>query len=185
MRLTSLAPPPASDPVLTLFRSGYKVYTTASPRNHALLESYGADACFDYRDPSCGAKIRAATNDKLYKSYDCIGTPESAQICADALATDLPTPPKNPDGSPKEYHYVPLSMIEKSPRSDVLAKSEMAYTAMGEAFTGMGYKVPFVKEDYEHAKMFFQLAAKLIGEGKLRAPPVELRKGGLEGIADG
>lgn len=31
--------------------AGYKVVTTASPKNHELLKSYGADAVFDVRFP--------------------------------------------------------------------------------------------------------------------------------------
>lgn len=45
--------------------SGLQVITTASPKNHDLLRSLGADHLFDYRDPEVSKKIRELTNDKL------------------------------------------------------------------------------------------------------------------------
>ena len=39
--------------------AGYKVVTTASPRNHDLLKSFGADEVFDVR-PLTASKIASA-----------------------------------------------------------------------------------------------------------------------------
>ncbi|TFY76299.1 hypothetical protein EWM64_g7715 [Hericium alpestre] len=52
--------------------SGLKVFATASPKNHALVKSLGADEVFDYHDPEVGAKIKAATGGKLTHAVDCI-----------------------------------------------------------------------------------------------------------------
>ena len=37
--------------------SGYKVITTASPKNHQLLKDMGASDVYDYRDESTPEKI--------------------------------------------------------------------------------------------------------------------------------
>lgn len=38
--------------------SGARVVSTASPKNHELVKSFGADEVFDYRDPEVAEKIR-------------------------------------------------------------------------------------------------------------------------------
>lgn len=50
------------------------VLATASPANHALLLSLGADAVFDYRSPTWAADVKAATAGGLGIDYalDCI-----------------------------------------------------------------------------------------------------------------
>jgi hypothetical protein len=40
------------------------VVTTASPKNHDLVKSFGADAVFDYRDPDVVQKIKDWAGDK-------------------------------------------------------------------------------------------------------------------------
>lgn len=64
---------------------GLRVITTCSPRNFDLVRSYGADACFDYNSPTCGADIRAFTNNALDYALDCITKESSMKICYQAL----------------------------------------------------------------------------------------------------
>lgn len=40
--------------------SGYRVITTASPKNHDFVKSLGADEAYDYKDESTPDKIREA-----------------------------------------------------------------------------------------------------------------------------
>ncbi|KAH9987336.1 hypothetical protein F4779DRAFT_611471 [Xylariaceae sp. FL0662B] len=52
------------------------VFVTASPRNHALLITLGADFCFDYRDEDVVGKIRravASTGKPLKHVFDTVG----------------------------------------------------------------------------------------------------------------
>ncbi|PWZ02354.1 GroES-like protein [Testicularia cyperi] len=51
--------------------AGYKVITTASPKNHALLKDLGAHDVFDYRDESTPETI-ASKYPNLSKALDCI-----------------------------------------------------------------------------------------------------------------
>ena len=59
------------------------------------------------------------------------------------------------------------------------------YTGMGEAFSVQGREIPFIPEDYDLCKMYFQLVGKLMGEGKLKAHPHKLGEKGLVGVFDG
>ncbi|RDX47060.1 GroES-like protein [Lentinus brumalis] len=65
--------------------SGYKVVTTASPRNHELLKSLGADVTIDYRDPEVVSKIKQATGDSLKYAAEMIGDLESHRIAIEAI----------------------------------------------------------------------------------------------------
>ena len=66
--------------------AGYKIVSTASPRNHDLVRSLGADVVFDYRDPDVVAKIKAATGDSLKIAFDTISETDSQRISAAALS---------------------------------------------------------------------------------------------------
>lgn len=45
--------------IKALSAAGYKVVTTASPKNFDLVKKLGASAVFDYKDPEGPAKIKA------------------------------------------------------------------------------------------------------------------------------
>lgn len=68
-----------------LKKMGARVVTTCSPRNFELVKSFGADACFDYNTPTCGADIRAFTNNALDYALDCITEESTMRICYQAL----------------------------------------------------------------------------------------------------
>ena len=69
--------------------SGYKVVTTASPRNFDLVRSLGADAVFDYKDPEVVSKIKAATNDSISYAFDAISEAGSQTISAESLGPSV------------------------------------------------------------------------------------------------
>lgn len=66
--------------------AGYKVVTTASPRNFELAKSLGADAVFDYRDADVVAKVKQVTGDSVTKALDAISLKESQRISAQVIA---------------------------------------------------------------------------------------------------
>ena len=71
--------------------AGYPVVTTASPHNHALLKSLGADAMFDYKDPDVSEKImewcetEGYGRDGISIVLDTISTAGSTMLAAKAL----------------------------------------------------------------------------------------------------
>lgn len=152
--------------------SGLTVVATASTRNFALCKSLGADAVFDYNDPTCAEQIKKFTDNKLKYAMDCISIESSAAICADALSS-----------SPGSIYTTLLPI--KSPRSDVESKNTLAYSLFGEEVLFGDRNVPASKEDFEFGKMFWALATKLLGEGKIKVHKPTVRSGGLGGVLSG
>jgi NADPH:quinone reductase-like Zn-dependent oxidoreductase len=148
---------------------GLKVYATASPRNFDLLKSLGADEVFDYNDPECGSKIRAASNDSLYLVLDNISEHNSPDICAAAISS-------------AGGRYTGLRSNGQFPRADVFATFTMGYTAIGQEFSKM---YPRNQSDVEFATRFWKVSQDLINEGKIKPHPAEVREGGLQAIPQG
>lgn len=70
--------------------AGHPVISTASPRNHELVKSTGAEAVFDYKDPDVADKIKAWAESAGYKdgislAFDTVSTAESLQLTAKSL----------------------------------------------------------------------------------------------------
>jgi len=61
--------------------SGLRPIATCSPKNFELVKSFGADAVFDYRSPSCIASIKENTRGNLKYVLDCISEPETTAFC--------------------------------------------------------------------------------------------------------
>ena len=158
--------------------SGAKVITTASPHNFDYLKSLGADAVFDYNDPSSPEKIREYTGSKLNLAWDCQSTEQSGVFIAKAMdpenggriGTLLPPPTKQ--------------IAEVNPKIDV--QSTLYYTAFGEEFSYWGTSPP-VPENYEFAKSFWELSRGLYADGKVKPIKVIKNRGGagLEGVLVG
>lgn len=155
-------------------QSGLTVVTTCSPRNFDLVRGLGADHVFDYKSPTVGADIRAATDDKLAHAFDCISLEASAAICAQALTS-----------AENVAKYSSLLGVAKFPRDDVSKAATMAYTAMGEAYRKGGQDTPAKEGDLVFAARFWQLAGELLAQGKIRVHRPEVREGGLEGVLQG
>lgn len=148
--------------------------TTSSPKNFDLCKSVGADAVFDYNNPSAAEQIRSYTNDKLEYAFDIISVEQSAAICAAALSS----------GSGCAYSSL---LPVKLPRQDIENKYTLVYTVANEYFR-MGEKgpeFPAKQQDFDFAKKFCGIAEKLLADGKFKVHPPSVRKGGLKGVLDG
>ena len=155
--------------------SGAYVITTASARNHSYLQSLGADACFDYREPDCAAKIRDHAPE-LRLALDNIASEASARICGDSLAPSTET----------QKSTITFLLPQEPPREDIEAKRTLGYTAMGEAFEFRGgMQVPVEEGHWEFARDFWSMSQGLFEQGKVKVHRPEVRKGGLEGVLQG
>jgi len=148
--------------------SGCEVIATASPRNFDLLRKLGADQVFDYNEADVGAKIRKATNNQLKLVFDCISEHNSFDISAAALSSE-------------GGHLTALLPVQNFPRDDVKIGFTYAYSALGENFTD---KWLASQTDYDHGVKFWKVAEDLINSGKIKAHPVEVRRG-LAGVPQG
>ncbi|KAF9465715.1 dehydrogenase [Collybia nuda] len=148
-------------------QSGLQVIATASPKNHELLKSLGADAVFDYRDPDVSKKIREFSGDKLAHAVDTIAEGDTtAQVCASF-------------GS--KGGYAALLLPAKSTREDVKAEFSLVYTLFGKAFESP-LPYPAIPEHYELGKKFGVLLSTLLRDKRLKTTPLKLVPNGLADV---
>ncbi|TVY60802.1 Protein TOXD, partial [Lachnellula suecica] len=118
--------------------SGLTVLTTCSPHNNSLVTSRGADAVFNYHDPTCASQIRAYSNNNLHYILDTICTPSSFKTGSESF----------PKQSKEALKLVALLPLEGWERTDVDATVTLAYTTFGEAFAKYGAEFPANEEHY-------------------------------------
>ncbi|KAI0723769.1 GroES-like protein [Cerioporus squamosus] len=149
--------------------SGYKVVTTASPRNFSLLKSLGADEVFDYRDPEVVSKIKAATGDSIKRALDTISVKEG-----------------DPASGGKVHVILPLPIPETTSRKDVEVSYTSLYTVLGRAYDfGPDTHYPASPEDRAQMAEFLKKLPKLMRDSAVKPLPVKSWDGGLDAIPDG
>lgn len=152
--------------------SGVSVITTCSQANFELVKERGADHVFDYHDPkNCVDNIRRVTGGQLRLVFDCVGTFDSPQICADAMASD---------GEGCLYNSLSLT---PSPRKDMRSIFTPGEAVLGEARQMGGQVFPGDEELLLAFKHFLRLAERRFKDGKIRPPPTETVYG-IEKILD-
>ncbi len=133
----------------------------------------GASAAFDYKDPDCAAKIREHTGDKLTKIFDTISKDDSPKICAAAISSNGGT------------ISTTLPYPEDFGRKDVTAVMFYTLGLWGKEF-GYGEQVfPGNPDDFEFAKHLYDVAEKLLHDGKIKVHQPKTSETGLEGVFDG
>jgi len=159
-----------------LHLTGYKVVTVASPRNHDLVKSLGADAVFDYRDPDAISKIKQLTKDSIHTVVDTISEDSSQIFAVNTLAP----------GPGKVLVLLGVNPKAASLRSDASFIHTLLYTAFGRPFPLGDRTIPGLPQDKIQVSNFLiDKFSSLVKEGKLKPMPVKLREGGLDGINDG
>ncbi|KAJ5212785.1 uncharacterized protein N7498_004431 [Penicillium cinerascens] len=103
---------------------GYKVITTCSPHNLALVRARGADHVV-HHSPTLAQVIRALTGNQLCLVLDCITTGEVILKFCEALAPPSPG---------RRLRYCGSFTVGALPRADAEAGFTMAYSALGESF---------------------------------------------------
>ena len=102
---------------------------------------------------------------------DCVSTPETAKICADAIG-------------PLGGKYCNLLDVE-IPRPDVESIYFLAYSASGEPYIFENERYEADSEYFEHAMRFAEEANKLWAQGKWESHPRSEQNGGLTGALEG
>ncbi|GJE89314.1 zinc-binding alcohol dehydrogenase family protein [Phanerochaete sordida] len=103
---------------------GYKIVTTASPRNHDLCKSLGADVVVDYKAPDAIAQIKAATNDTIRVALDAISEPDTQLFSVQVFG---------PRGGTLGTLLV-ATAAAASARADVTVRHTLIHTALGREF---------------------------------------------------
>ncbi|KAH9941955.1 GroES-like protein [Amylocystis lapponica] len=151
--------------------SGYKVVSTASPRNFELVKSFGADAVFDYKDPDVVEKIKSVTGDSIRSVFDTISDATTQGISARAVA---------PGGG-----RVAIVNPGSNTRADVQVIPTLVYTSLGRTFSIGPTTFAASPEEKAHMAAFLVKVPQLISEGKIVPNKVKVWDGGLSAVKDG
>lgn len=132
----------------------------------------------DYNSANCGEDINKYTENKLEYAFDCIAEGNSPSICAKAMASS--------GGQYTNLLSVTKEEIHKT-NPNITVGSTLGYTVVGESFKKMGHEFPAKPEDFEFGKMFWDLSAELLGNGKIKVHKVSVNEGGkgLSGVLTG
>ncbi len=146
-----------------------------------MLLGLGAVATFDYHAATCAMEIRNYTDNALAHVLDCVTQAESMKLCYEAIGTSLPQGGRYValDPFPTRIQYT---------RRDVRASWIMGLSLFGEPVRLAGvYGRPARPQDRAFTARLFgeHLLADLLAQGQLKPHPVELRSGGLAGVAEG
>lgn len=153
--------------------SNYTVITTASPKNHTLLKSLGADHIFDYRDPDVVQKIKEVSKNKLAHALDCISESESGPKVVESMGED-------------GGKVVTLLGPVASSRKDVTIIIEFLYSAYGKGYEIRGNKAPPAPEDRQFISDFIRNELNsLLADNKIKPNVIKQMEGGLNGISEG
>ncbi|THY86247.1 putative alcohol dehydrogenase [Aureobasidium pullulans] len=159
-----------------LRRAGLRPITTCSPKNFDFVKSFGAEAVFDYRSPSCGTDIKKYTKNGLGYAIDCITEESSMKICYAAIGR----------AGGRYIGMDPFPAHVAATRKIVKSDWVVAFR-----ITGMpcNWPAPFTSDaDPElsgSAIPFFDSVEKLLADGQIKTHPAKVSGGGLEAVIGG
>ncbi|GAA6040359.1 hypothetical protein JCM8097_007574 [Rhodosporidiobolus ruineniae] len=163
--------------VQLLNAAGYTVVATASEKNFATVEEFGAHAVFSHSDPDVSSKISSAFP-SLSLAFDCYAEHGSDVKVAKAIV-----------GAAGKGHVVLLNQPseEVAEYADrVKVKRTVLYTILGQPIDMLGMQLPARPEERELIEKWLATdIPALFISGKLKSNPVLLGNGGLGGIAEG
>lgn len=142
----------------------------ASPSNHDLVKSLGAEAAFDYRQSNVVDQINKYTRNNLNYVWDTISLPQTAQICADVISTD--------------GNYGAILAL-KSPREDVKTTNSVGYRAVGEPVEKNGVRWDDNAAIFEFTKKWVnEVVEPYLAAGRIKFHPLKLEKG-IQNVFEG
>lgn len=162
--------------IQVLKQCGLRPITTCSPKNFDFVKSYGAEAVFDYRSPTCGADIKKYTKNSLAHVIDCITEEGSMKICYEAIGR----------AGGRWVGMDPYPMNIANSRKVVKHEWVVAFR-----MTGMpcNWPAPFTSEAdpelSEQAIPFFDKMEELLADGLIKTHPARVSNGGFAAVIDG
>jgi len=150
--------------------------TTCSPSNFELVKSYGAVEAFDYHSADCIKDIKTYTRNSLKFVLDCVSEPETMEFCYQCIGRS--------GGK--------LTTLEPPPGYlNSRATTVKVDWVLGPALHGkpIGWPAPMEREAdpelREFAKRWFTTVQELLDQNRLKAHPIKIMEGGLEGVMGG
>ncbi|KAI6355344.1 DNA-binding transcription factor rap1 [Pyricularia grisea] len=155
---------------------GHRAVTTCSPKNFDLVKSYGADAVFDYRSPTCAADIKKLTRNSLKYVVDPFSDLRTMALADEAMGRT-------------GGKYVALeSYQDTQEKKSKLIERELI---MGQMILGRAIRLPgdYGKPENPEVGLWgiqcYKSVQRLVDDRKLRPHPLRILDGGLEAVLDG
>ncbi|KAJ5116773.1 zinc-binding dehydrogenase family oxidoreductase [Penicillium angulare] len=156
--------------------AGYSVIATCSEHNFGLVKSYGADNVFDYRLPTCAADIKAHTKNNLLYALDCISTSQSMDLCYAALGR----------AGGRYTALEPFSEGIAATRKVVKPDWILGPVMLGRPIDWPApHNRPAMPDMAEFGVKWRKTLQELYDKNVLRAHPLVIRSGSIEGIFAG
>ncbi|KAF5501051.1 Deshydrogenase mlcG [Colletotrichum siamense] len=146
-----------------------------SPKHFDLSRKNGAQDVFDRFDKDVAQKIKAHTRNNLKYALDCISTVESTTVCFNAMGR-------------AGGNYVALEPFPEHAATRAVVTKDFV---VGPCIFGEGctYPAPYGREPDDKMRALgvelWEVAERLVHEGKLNHHPVRILEGGFEGIRKG
>ncbi|TLD22707.1 hypothetical protein PspLS_07023 [Pyricularia sp. CBS 133598] len=155
--------------------SGLIPIAVCSPKNFQLAKSNGAEEVFDRHDKECAQKIKTYTKGNLKHALDCITSVESTVLCFAAIGR-------------AGGKYVALDPWQEHAATRKVVKTD--FTVGPRVFgEGCTWPKPYGSEPDQDLEEFgmhlWDVARKLLVEGKLKSHPLRVLDGGFEAIMAG
>ncbi|KAA1476180.1 GroES-like protein [Dentipellis sp. KUC8613] len=156
--------------------SSYKVITTASPKNHELVRSYGADVAIDYHAPDVVEQIIEATGKQggVDVVFDAISEGGSVELSAKSL---------RPNGPRKIGVVLPLKEDELDPSIEY--SLILCASLLGVQVNFFGRAYPRDERDVQFGLEFYEQITSWLRDGRFRGNPYTVQHGGLAGVQNG
>lgn len=149
--------------------TGYTVVTTASPHSFDLVKRYGADAVFNYREPTVGKQI-LEQHPNISLAVDCFSEGKSTEVCDEVIG----------ESGGKVITLLPTTK-PKTPRIE--HEMIMVYTLLGHAFQWLppvGPKFPANPSDRKALVRFYENLPRFTKV--LKPLPTTIEAGGWDAI---
>ena len=156
--------------------AGYSVITTCSEHNFGLVKSYGADFAFDYHLSSCADDIKAHTKNGLRYALDCISTSQSMDLCYAALGRS------GGRYTALEPYSEGIAATRKTVKPDWILGPVMLGRPIG---WPAPHNRPAMPDMAEFGIKWRKTLQRLYDKRLLKAHPLVVRTGGIEGIFEG
>ncbi|TFY63381.1 hypothetical protein EVG20_g6344 [Dentipellis fragilis] len=156
--------------------SSSKVITTASPKNHELVKSYGADVAIDYHAPDVVEQIIKATGKQggVDVVFDAISEGGSVELSAKSL---------RPNGPRKIGVVLPLKEEDLDP--SVEYSLILCASLLGVEVKFFGRSYPRDERDAQFGLEFYEQITGWLRDGRFKGNPCTVWPGGLAGVQDG
>ncbi|KAF8814532.1 GroES-like protein [Phlegmacium glaucopus] len=157
----------------------FRIFATASPKNHDKLLAMGVEGVFDYRSPTWPEDLKKATNGGISYAVDCISEGTSTARISQAFVDHSRNGSKiavvHKDGWDKE-----------GVREDVMPLYFSVWSGLGHQLIFNNEKVPGSPSSREFAFQFYKYLSKCHPKDPTTFPipalPVRLMPGGLERV---